>query len=71
MKNLDEIAFDGDMVEAGHAFGVTLIQIAEMHTDSRLDEAHCFLQARTLAQNALRAFQVEFTDSTFGGKATP
>jgi len=48
-----------------------LKEIAEMHTDGRLDEAHCFLKARRAAMEALDKLGVEYTDNTFGGKSKP
>jgi hypothetical protein len=47
-----------------------IFELAEAATDQRLDEALLFLRFRKEAQKLLRSYDIEFTDSTFGGKST-
>lgn len=70
MTTLDPQAIDLDeqALSIYMSWGMALMEIAEMSTDSRLDEAHCFLRARKLAQRALDEFQIKYQDQTFGGK---
>jgi hypothetical protein len=71
MATLEDLSEQGSDFEAMPHFGQTLIEIAEMATDSRLDEAQCFLRARKLAQKALDEWEIQYVDNTFGGKISP
>ena len=70
-KTLNDIVNDGEANEAVHVFGIALLEIAQMATDTTLTEANLFLRARKLAQEACRDYDLDFVDSTFGGKSSP
>lgn len=71
MATLENIKDNETLSVVVDNFGEALIKIAEMATDGRLDEAQCFLRARAVAQSALKGYEIDFVDSTFGGKSSP